>query len=124
MKEPRIYADFHNADAEGRLRLNCVGTAKDLARKQVVLRPGVFLTLYLDDADDEGNSDDLEVNGVVEYSEAEQCWGLRVDWDAIRHASDYIRTATTPIGRRSRSSKVDSPNKMLDRSRGYGPRKW
>ena len=88
MKEPRIYADFHNADAEGRLRLNCVGTTKDLARKQVVLRPGVLLTLYSDDADEEGNSDDLEVSGVVEYSEAEQCWVARVDWDAIRHASE------------------------------------
>ncbi len=88
MKEPRIYADFHNADAQGRLRLNCVGTTKDLARKQVALRLGVILTLYSDDADAEGNSDDLEVSGVVEYSQAEQCWVARVDWNAIRHASE------------------------------------
>ena len=88
MKEPRVYADFHNADPEGRLRLNCVGTTKDLARKQVVLRPGVLLRLYSDDADKEGNSDDLEVSGVVEYSEPEQCWVARVDWNAIRHASE------------------------------------
>ena len=88
MKESRIYADFHNADAEGRLRLNCAGTAKDLARQQVVLRPGVLLTLYSDDVDEEGNSDDLEVSGVVEYSEAEQCWVARVDWDHVQHASE------------------------------------
>jgi hypothetical protein len=88
VSRPRVYADFHNADAEGRLRLNCVGTTKDLARKQVVLRPGLLLTLYSDDADAGGNSDDLEVGGVVEYSEAEQCWVARVDWSAIRHASE------------------------------------
>jgi hypothetical protein len=85
---PRIYADFQNADAAGRLRLNCVGTTKDLARKHVVLRPGAILTLYSDDVDVEGNSDELEVSGVVEYSEAEQCWVARVDWNALRHASE------------------------------------
>lgn len=88
MSGPRVYADFHNADAEGRLRLNCVGTTKDLARQQVMLRPGLLLTLYSDDADADGTPDDLEVSGMVEYSEAEQCWVARVDWSAIRHASE------------------------------------
>jgi hypothetical protein len=88
MNSPRVYADFHNADADGRLRLNCVGTTKDLARKQVVLRPGLLLTLYSDDANAEGTSDDLEVSGIVEYSAAEQCWVACVDWSAIRHASE------------------------------------
>jgi hypothetical protein len=87
VKIPRVYADFQNADAEGRLRLNCVGTTKDLARKNVVLQPGTILTLYSDDADEEGRPDDLLVTGVVEYSEGEQCWVARVDWRAIRHAS-------------------------------------
>ena len=88
MRHPRIYADFQNADSQRRVRLNCVGTTKDLAREHVVLRPGVFLTPYSDDADLQGNSDDLEVKGVVEYSEAEQCWVARVDWNAIRDASE------------------------------------
>ncbi|MDS3859664.1 hypothetical protein RIF25_02470 [Thermosynechococcaceae cyanobacterium BACA0444] len=30
MKAPRVFADFHNADTQGRLRLNCMGTAEDL----------------------------------------------------------------------------------------------
>lgn len=88
MSTPRVYADFQNADADGRLRLNCIGTTKDLAQQQVMLRPGLLLTLYSDDADEQGNSDDLEVGGVVEYSEAERCWVARVDWSAIRHTSD------------------------------------
>ena len=106
MKGPRIYADFQNADAEGRLRLNCVGTTKDLARKNVVLQPGTILTLYSDDADEEGRSDDLLVTGVVEYSEAEQCWVARVDWRAIRHASELYpdhhgqHPLALPVGQR------------------------
>ena len=26
MNKPRVFADFHNADAKGRVRLNCAGT--------------------------------------------------------------------------------------------------
>ena len=26
MVTPKVYADFHNADSNGHLRLNCVGT--------------------------------------------------------------------------------------------------
>ncbi|WP_277883249.1 hypothetical protein [Nostoc sp. FACHB-190] len=32
MDKPRVFADFHNADSQGRLRLNCTGTIEDLAR--------------------------------------------------------------------------------------------
>ena len=32
MRYPKIYADFHNADVKGRLRLNCVGIIQDLSR--------------------------------------------------------------------------------------------
>lgn len=88
MNQPKVYADFHNADAKGRLRLNCIGTLKDLARQQIQLREGLVLTLYTDDADGRGNPDDLEVAGVVEYSEDEKCWVAKIEWTAIRHASE------------------------------------
>jgi hypothetical protein len=71
----RIYADFHNADPEGRLRLNCVGTMEDLARYRVELRAGEQLVLY---------SEELEVEGVVEYSEIERLWVAAIDWNQIR----------------------------------------
>jgi hypothetical protein len=58
MNTPKVYADFHNADARGRLRLNCIGTIEDLTRQQIVLCHSVCLTLY---------SEELEVEGVVEY---------------------------------------------------------
>jgi hypothetical protein len=71
----RIYADFHNADSEGRLRLNCVGTMEDLARYRVELRAGEKLVLY---------SEELEVDGVVAYSEIERLWVAAIDWNQIR----------------------------------------
>jgi len=88
MLNPRVYADFQNADAEGRLRLNCVGTSEDLAQQQISLREGMTLTLYSDDLDDTGQLDELLADGVVRFSEEENCWVAAIDWSAIRHASD------------------------------------
>jgi hypothetical protein len=87
MVKPRIYADFHNADSLGRLRLNCVGTVEDLSQQQVELREGLLLTLYSDDLDDTGQLDELLVDGIVSFSEDEHCWVAVIDWAAIRHAS-------------------------------------
>ncbi len=75
MSKSRVYADFHNADVQGRLRLNCVGTVEDLAQQQIMLRDGLLLTLY---------SEDLEVEGRVQYSTEENLWVAVIDWNAIR----------------------------------------
>ena len=75
MSTVRIYADFHNADEQGRLRLNCVGTIEDLARYRVELRDGEKLVLY---------SEELEADGVVNYSANERLWVAAIDWQEIR----------------------------------------
>lgn len=85
---PRVYADFHNADGQGRLRLNCAGTIEDPAERKLELCEGLRLTLYADDVDDQGQLDELEVEGVVTYSPEERCWVAAIDWSAIRHASE------------------------------------
>jgi hypothetical protein len=74
MSYPKVYADFHNADVHGRLRLNCVGTIKDLNRLHIELRDGQPLRLY---------SEDLEVDGVVQYSDEEHLWVALIDWNAV-----------------------------------------
>lgn len=79
MNGPRVYADFNNADAQGRLRLNCVGTIEDLARQQIVLQEGARLLL---------TSDGLEVEGTTQYSQDEGLWVAVIDWDAIRETSE------------------------------------
>lgn len=85
---PRIYADFHNADPQGRVRLNCVGTQEDLSRLGIQLREGLLLDLYCDDADDRGNPDDLQVHGVVRYSPQESFWVAEIDWSSVKHVSE------------------------------------
>lgn len=74
MDKPRVFADFHNADAQGRLRLNCIGTIEDLASQQITLQDSQRLTLY---------SEDLEVEGQVAYSTEENVWVALIDWAAI-----------------------------------------
>jgi hypothetical protein len=75
VNHPKVFADFHNADAKGRLRLNCIGTVEDLAQQQIVLRDGLSLTLY---------SEELQVGGIVQYSTDENVWVAVIDWNAIR----------------------------------------
>lgn len=88
MVKPKIYADFHNADSQGRLRLNCAGTMEDLASQNVELREGLALTLYADDLDEQGKPDELLADGVVSFSADERCWVATIDWNAICHAND------------------------------------
>jgi len=85
MSFPRIFADFHNADAQNRLRLNCVGTIEDLSRQNIKLQNGQLLTLY---------SEELEVDGVVQYSEEESLWVAAIDWEQIRQVEDMLLPAT------------------------------
>src|SRR5439155_16822259 len=88
MIKPKVYADFHNADAKGRVRLNCVGTIEDLAQQGIALRDGLRLTIYSDDLDAKGQLDELLVEGVVSFSDEEHCWVATIDWSAIHHASE------------------------------------
>ena len=99
MNNPKVYADFHNADALGRVRLNCTGTLEDLARQHIELRDGLVLTLYTDDLDRQGNSDELLVDGAVSYSNTENCWVAAIEWTAIHHVSSGNRTGSN--GRRA-----------------------
>jgi hypothetical protein len=90
MGNPRVYADFQNANAQGRLRLNCVGTVRDLARQRIVLRDGLWLTVY---------SEDVEADGRVQYSAEENLWVAVIDWNAIREVeAEPIRAETQPLG--------------------------
>jgi hypothetical protein len=78
MPRPLVYADFHNADPEGRLRLNCVGTIRDLALQNITLQDGLSLTLH---------DEELEADGEVHFSPGEHLWVAAIDWEAIRPRS-------------------------------------
>ncbi|WP_199245148.1 hypothetical protein [[Phormidium] sp. ETS-05] len=81
MNHLKIFVDFHNADQQGRLRLNCVGTIADLSRQSVRLQPGQIITLY---------SEELEADGVVQYSEEENLWVAVIDWQQIREVEEMM----------------------------------
>ncbi|MEZ2231309.1 hypothetical protein [Microcoleus sp.] len=85
MNYPRIFADFHNADEQGRLRLNCVGTIEDLSRQNIKLQDGQLLAFY---------DEELEVDGVVQYSEEENLWVAVIDWKQIKQVEDMLVQAT------------------------------
>jgi len=79
MNTPKVFVDFHNADVQSRLRLNCIGTVEDLARQNIELLDGQLLTLY---------SEDLEVEGAVQYSSEEKLWVAVIAWNAIKHLDE------------------------------------
>ena len=85
MNKPRVFADFHNADAKGRVRLNCAGTMADIKRQKIVLQDGQPLILY---------SEELEVPGVVHYSEEEKLWAAVIDWNAIQEVEPVVSEIT------------------------------
>lgn len=86
MLKPKIYPDFHNADPQGRVRLNCIGTLGDLSQQQVELREELVFKLYADDLDAQGESAELRMDGVVSFSQQEHCWVATIDWAAVHHA--------------------------------------
>ena len=81
MSSTRVYTDFHNADEQGRLRLNCVGTIEDLSHHNSPLSRNQLLVLY---------SEELEVDEVAEYSENERLWVARIDWSKIRELEEAV----------------------------------
>jgi hypothetical protein len=79
MNHPKVFADFQNADEQGRLRLNCIGTIEDLSRQGTQLIPGGKLLIY---------SEELEADAVIEYSDQEKIWVATIDWEQIREVAE------------------------------------
>jgi hypothetical protein len=73
--EIKIFVDFNNADVNGRIRLNTVGSLHDIAVLGEEIRVG--LEVLLDD------EEELSIKGVVEFSFDEDIWIAKVDWDEL-----------------------------------------
>ena len=70
-----LYADFNNADPEGRVRLNVAGTLRDLARQGVQLREGLPVVVH---------DEELAADGEAVFSAGEGVWAARIDWSLVR----------------------------------------
>jgi hypothetical protein len=92
MNNPRVFADFQNADSQGHLRLNCIGTIlqwrgyanEDLSRQGTKLIDGEKLSVY---------SEELEADAVVTYSDEEKIWVATIDWDKIREVAEVFNSS-------------------------------
>ncbi|MGH8431450.1 MAG: hypothetical protein ACREUF_13715, partial [Solimonas sp.] len=69
-----IFVDFHNADAEGYVRLNTNGTLADLSRLGIVLQGGMSLQV---------SDGEITISGTVRVPGAEGVWRLQVDWKEV-----------------------------------------
>jgi len=76
MTTPTLFADFHNADMQGRIRLNTVGTLEDIEKLKIQLEPG--LEVLID------NNEGLKVLGTVQFSNEENIWVAKIDWDNLK----------------------------------------
>ena len=88
MNRLRVYADFQKLDDDNRLILTCRGTLQDLQRLGIQLSEGIRLVFYTDDSDDEGRTDELRAEGVVQYDHSARRWVAAIDWDRLWRASE------------------------------------
>ena len=92
-KKPlRVWADFNGLFGDI-LCLSHKDTSLCEDGKEVALRTGIELTAYMEDADDNGNPDNIIASGTVEPAPPElQClgsrWVLRIGENGVRHDSD------------------------------------
>ena len=83
MALPAIYVDFMNADPQGRVRMNCTGTFEDLDRLALSMRDGLRVLVH---------DEELEADGEVSFSQSEQIWVARIDWNALRPVGTGLAT--------------------------------
>jgi hypothetical protein len=75
-----LRVDFHNADADGYVRLNNKGALEDIARLELTLVEGQVLHL---------TDGEVVVSGVARLPGSEGIWRVQVDWQEVfrRHAN-------------------------------------
>jgi hypothetical protein len=77
MKElPKIFADFNNADKQGRVRLNTAGSIQDINEIPNGLSVGMQVIIH--------DQDSLTTTGVIIFSEEENMWVAEIDWQHLK----------------------------------------
>lgn len=79
---------YPDAERGGRHYFRQIGTKQDMMLTDIELKEGMVLPFYCDDADDEGNPDDLIFEGTVHYDASKKQWYAILDEDSFRHESD------------------------------------
>ena len=74
VNRPVVYADFHNCNVDGRVRLNTFGTQRDLAALDINLFVGLKIRLF--------DGEELSADGVVRWSD-EDGWVAEINWEIL-----------------------------------------
>ncbi len=114
MDTQSIYADFNNADVEGRVRLNCAGTLRDLARLGVRLWDGMPLIIH---------DEELAADAEAVYSPNEAIWVARIDWSLVRAWNAELSTTAGANAERVATPDRGSVNSSTNSSAHQPPRR-
>jgi hypothetical protein len=71
---PSVFADFHNADRLGRVRLNTRGAREDFAKLGIMPSLGLTVRLY--------DGEELSTEGQIIWDDAEG-WVAEIDWSKL-----------------------------------------
>jgi hypothetical protein len=82
-----IFVDFLKTNDSGAIRLVTIGSREDLEAGGIILTEGRRVYVYTDDADEQGDRDDLVSSGLVRRDEDRGEWVVELDWP-IRHQSE------------------------------------
>jgi hypothetical protein len=96
MKKLKVWGDFNGVWSDERGVMLCLShgdSCKDEFGNNVILKEGMELTAFDEDADENGNRDDLIASGVVErppdwLQNHGSKWILRVDENGIYNESE------------------------------------
>ena len=83
----RVWVDLNEWDHVERSVPLPRNSIEALKRQGIAVREGLVLHLYSDDLDDNGQRDDLIVDGVAHYDRERECW-LAGSLGPIRNASE------------------------------------
>ncbi len=61
---------------------------EDLARSGMTLSEGMNVGFWTDDANDQGEDDNLLFEGTVHFDAQRQQWYALIDWTSFRHEPD------------------------------------
>ena len=98
MDRPRIYVDFNDMVNENVVLLSKEDTILDSAGNNIVLKEGLYVSIYSDDIDENNVMDNLVAEGTViqvdltNYYPSWQHvkWCCRISENGIKHDSDLI----------------------------------
>ncbi len=94
MDIPRIYVDFNEMISFDLVLLSKENYKQDSVGNLVHLYEGLEVSIYMDDEDDNRDSDSLVASGIVVKNKIKSGWGAIAKWccqidsDGIYHLSD------------------------------------